>query len=193
MPQRDSQIMSFLPPLDDERETLATLEDALAFIDAHEQQQKEAVLAVDRIRRFKPTQRASGIGASTKKLAHRERVKAELLRLRYEAAALEICLTRLKLKRAFPNGAGAASTDSSTDVIAKHSSAVHRSVVSTKWIEIVVREYQRRKQSEAANRQLKALLRRLSKAAKSPEKVLVTGISKEVCGPALLQPIGSLF
>lgn len=166
--------MSFLPSLDDERETQATLEDALALIDAHEHEQKQDALAASQTLRFEPgnpAQSDSRVSASTRKLTHRERVKAELLRLRYEAAALEICLTRLKLKRAFRSGAETALTDSSV---------APRSVGSIEWIESVVRSYQRRKQSEAANRQLKALLRRLLKAARSPEQALATRISKEV-------------
>lgn len=74
--------MGFLLPLDDECEALATLKDALAFIDACDPQ-PQGKNAVGHTHQSECNRN----GVTTKKMAHRERVKAELQQLRHEAAA----------------------------------------------------------------------------------------------------------
>lgn len=173
----DFRFMSFLPPLDDEREALATLEDALAFIDACEQQQEGEVVCVGRALPSK-TKRSRRNGVSTKKLAHRERVKAELQQLRHEAAALELWLTRMKMAHIYSGSAGTRAPTSIEHSIVPCTSRL--GVASSQWMEILVREFQRRKRSETKNHKLKALLKRLAKVAKSPEQALANRLTREV-------------
>lgn len=162
------ELISLLPPLDDERETLATLEDALAFIDACEQQKEDESVCVSQAMPSK-TKRSRRNGVTTKKTAYRERVKAELQQLRHEAAALELWLTRIKLSHIY--------SDAAVTRI-DHSIIPHS--LNSQWIEVLVREFQRRRQSEAKNLKLKALVKRLVKAARSPDQALANRLSNEV-------------
>lgn len=132
------QLMSFQ---EDERETLAMLEDVLAFIDAFDQpRERDAALKDDGMSLQCKTS-ASGT-SRPKKIAHRERVKAEIQQLRHEAAVLELWLERLE-------------TNCSPAAENARSSAAAWS--ASAWMDILVQEFQRRKRSEATNRKLKAM------------------------------------
>lgn len=150
--------------LESEREADATLQDALAFIDAFE---TETVpnLAVNRPKRAKRP--------------HRERVKSEIERLRNDAEALEATLVRMKQASGFQARKkiqvvvhGSPSTTAQFDA--------HKTHATDGWMEIVVDEYRRRRQAETTNQQLKGLLAKQTKVIQASQAALAYQFTKEV-------------
>lgn len=164
--------------LENEPEALATLQDALAFIDAFEaetlaQSGEEATPgeSTNRSRR-RCVPSSTGARSSQKKRSHTERVKCELERLRKDAEALEATLKRLKLRssetlavRWAPSPVGRQS--SSLSWPSKGSGPR----VAT-WMEIVMEEYRRRRESEALNRRLRVMLSKQFNMVQASEAAL---------------------
>lgn len=147
----------------------ATLQDALAFIDAFED---EDILRVDSaLGSDSSSPPASTSSDSPKhpkpKVRQAERVKREMQKLRRDAEQLEATIARLKAA-AQDRGMGPGAVQT---IEAFSASAANQ----------MIREYQRRRQSEATNRKLKALLSRQLKFARSSETHLFNKLTDKVC------------
>lgn len=172
--------------LQSESESTATLCEALAFIDAFEAQEE-------------PTASTSGGDSSPglqpikpkKKRSHRDRVKSELQRLRNDASALEVTLTRLKqslrysVRESDPRSQQwrpIAATAAQLEIQSRGTDTKHRSSDPrvAAWMEIAIDEYRRRRQSEATNRQLKDLLAKQLKLARTSEAALAFKLTEAV-------------
>lgn len=136
--------MSFLEPLG-EGEAIATLEDVLAFIETCDTDGGASSSSSSSVA-LVPHARTAKKARATVSQSYRTR--DEMLRLRREAVQLERRLIELK---------------SGTDTVYEKrlaelqilNSHAHE---SKQWIELVLRAYKRRQESERTNRQLKALL-----------------------------------
>lgn len=152
----------------------ASLLDALAFLDAyegpsprHETSSSSSVGAPSSPEQEPQRKSRSSTTTAAPKLRHRDRMKAETLRLQREAEALEATLAKLQANaQAFDTQAlerwrGPDSTGS-------------------KWKEVVVHEYRSRRRSEITNRKLKVLLAKQLKMVKSSEGFLQSKMEEEV-------------
>lgn len=149
----------------------ATLEDALAFIDAFEQDSLSGDVSTGSDSSSPPASTSSDSpkrakAAAAPKMRQAERVKREMHKLRRDAEQLEATLARLK---AAAQGRG------------MNPGAVHEiEAFSASAASLMIREYQRRRQSEATNRKLKALLARQLKFARSSETQLFSKFTDKV-------------
>lgn len=152
--------------LENEREADATLQDALAFIDAFEAETVDA--AASTVKRAKRAKRP-----------HRERVKSEIERLRNDAEALEATLTRMKQASGFQARKKIqVVVHGSPNTAAQFDS--HKIHATNGWMEIVVDEYRRRRQAEATNQQLRSLLAKQTKIIQASQAALAFQFTKEV-------------
>lgn len=147
--------MSFL----DERESHAALEDALALVDAYDGEIYLQRPGEDDGSSGQETKR-SRRRAQASKLPYWDRARAELSRLRHEIEVLEAMLTRIKKSGPIVSCGG-----SSEDQLPLDHKADGAQLESTRWTEILVREYRLRRESELRNSKLKALAVRQNRAA----------------------------
>lgn len=167
--------------LDDERVSSATLQAAIAFIDAFEGDQVQEPSAS---RSSSCNQRPTRTSLATK----RNQTKAELQRLRQEVELLEATLVRVKASTT-PIGCTASDmgtcpavtqwSDNLVTYIETHGGNADRRSVP-RSIEQVVREFQRRRHSEAMNYKLRALLAKQAKALNTSESLLMRTMTQEV-------------
>lgn len=128
--------MSFL------EESSATLQDVLAFIDAYEGDAANPTATCC----MRTPQRGNAVDPR-KSRSQSYRIRTEILRLRREAQALEARIAELT------------SSDISYEQKLMALNALNSNALRSKrWIETVLHEYRRRRESERTNRQLKALL-----------------------------------
>lgn len=132
--------MSFLPPLD-EGETDATLRDAIAMIDAFEGYEGSTQTSGKwHIERTPAT-------PSKSRLSHGERTRAQLRSLRHEVALLEVVLARARSSSQRAQGS-------------PHPKKPRASSMRSKAgpLNQMIQEHRLRKQAEATNQKLKALV-----------------------------------
>ncbi|KAE8966170.1 hypothetical protein PR001_g26603 [Phytophthora rubi] len=150
------------PLLEPEADDLATVAEALAFIDAYEGSTSESgsdsvqsphpnsssgvdvLNSVDEQPKPKHKRRSKNPAGYSTRLLHRK--KAEMQRLREESLQLEAKVAQLRHTRAVGVGA-----------LAAHASQLKRKA-EFKWMELAMAEFQRRQRSEYMNRRLTALL-----------------------------------
>lgn len=157
--------------LQSDHEANATLCEALAFIDAFDTSTSSSATG----------DYSSGV---KKKRSHRDRVKSELQRLRNDASALEVTLTRLKqsLRRSIQESSSQSHQRrpvSLIDSTADADSTSNDPRVAA-WMEVAMDEYRRRRQSEATNRQLKDLLAKQIELVRASEAALVFKLTEAV-------------
>lgn len=123
-----------------------------------------------------PQRKRSATTTTAPKLRHRDRMKAEALRLHREAEVLEATLVKLK-----------------ADAQAFDEQALERwrspDASGSKWKEIVVHEYRSRRRSEITNRKLKLLLAKQLKIVKASEGFLQSKVEAEVSFTCLFEPV----
>lgn len=143
-----------------------TLQDALAFIDAFElssysEDQDPVVLTSSSPGASSPeleavtvvAKRRSTSSSGTARPRKRQSAKNELERVRLDVKTLEQTLVRLKAGR-------------SAERLESDSSSVAKRELESMWMDFAVRQYRRRQQSEATNRQLKRAVAKQLKIAK---------------------------
>lgn len=163
-------------PALDEREANATLQDAFAFIDAYRDEAPHAyALSWAETGAASVKMEPQDRPVKKKRMEHRERVKGELQRLRTEAEVLEATLLRLQRSPPSFRKAHGLLARSPADV-----QSFNARGASSESMEVVVREYTRRKASETTNQKLKALLAKQLKAARSPPCAMAHQLSREV-------------
>lgn len=164
--------------LQSEYESNATMCEALAFIDAFEAQESASTSGDSSPGRLQKTK---------KKRSHRDRVKSELQRLRNDASALEVTLTRLKQSLRY-SVRGSDPRSQRWRPIAAQLEVQSPGTVTERsddprvaaWMEIAIDEYRRRRQSEATNRQLKDLLAKHLKVTRASEAALAVKLTEVV-------------
>lgn len=144
-------------------ESEGALQEALAFIDAFEADAATSSSSGDADASLDETTKPTSAPRRKKKRSHTERVKTELERLRNDAEALENTLKRLK--QSTPNRPQSQLavrwSPSVSGDFDKNSLRLTRGVkdpVATMWMEIVVEEFRRRRESEVLNSRLRAML-----------------------------------
>lgn len=156
--------------LESECEAEATLLDALAFIDAFSSDSPIEPAFAPPVKRKKRNSRP-----------HRERVRSEIERLRGDAEALETTLARMKQQSAErENKAVTAVINGSPSTAAQFDGHRLQAHGTDRWMEIVVEEYRRRRQTEDTNRLLKKLLHRQTIAIHASQAALALQFTKEV-------------
>lgn len=160
-----------------ESEANATLHDALAFIDAFEGQSTSSNSSGGV---WSEESTKSKAPAKKKKRSHTERVKNELERLRTDAKALEATLERLKrssseMKQLVAGARPQVDSHSSSSLVVGR-----KDPRMVQWMAIVVDECRRRRESEALNRRLRAMLAKQVNMVQVSESALSLKISDAV-------------
>lgn len=173
-----------------ESEAGATLHDALAFIDAFEGESTSSNSSggdAD-VSSGESTAKSKAGPAKKKKRSHTERVKTELERLRTDAEALENTLKRLKQKSFEMKLLAADSSPLQLDSHSNSSSLVagRKDPRMVRWMTIVMEECRRRRESEALNRRLRAMLAKQVSMVQTSESALSLKYSDAVGSPTPL-------